>query len=67
MSVCVTAPTTPWPEVPLANSTSQGRSPVDDNPEFFTAIQEQLGLKLEDSKAPLPILVIDSIEPPTPD
>ena len=34
-------------------------------PSFFTAIQEQLGLKLEPAKAQLPILVIDSIQRPT--
>ena len=31
-------------------------------PSFFTAIQEQLGLKLESTKAPLPVLVLDKIE-----
>jgi len=32
---------------------------------FFTAVQEQLGLKLEHAKAQLPILVIDSIQQPS--
>jgi uncharacterized protein (TIGR03435 family) len=32
---------------------------------LFTAIQEELGLKLESSKAPLEVLVIDSIQKPT--
>lgn len=32
----------------------------------FTALQEQLGLRLESSTAPLDVLVIDSISPPTP-
>ena len=35
-------------------------------PDIFTAIQEQLGLKLESTKAPVPVLVIDSVEKPSP-
>jgi len=34
-------------------------------PTIFTAIEEQLGLKLESSKGPVQILVIDSIEKPS--
>jgi len=44
-----------------------GPAPIDDRaPSIFTALQEQLGLKLESTRGQVDILVIDSAERPTP-
>ena len=44
----------------------QGKADADNNaPDLFTALQEQLGLKLEPSKGPVDTLVIDHIEMPS--
>lgn len=48
----------------IPGPTTSAPSP-DDAPEFFTALQEQLGLKLQPEKALVPFFVIDRIERPT--
>jgi uncharacterized protein (TIGR03435 family) len=50
-------PPQPGGTPPIANS---------DAPSVFTAVQEQLGLKLEATKGPVDVLVVDSAEKPTP-
>jgi uncharacterized protein (TIGR03435 family) len=38
---------------------------LESRPDLFTAIQEQIGLKLEAAKAPVEVLVIDKVEKPS--
>ena len=47
------------PDIGPSDSIDSSRFPI------FTALQEQLGLKLESSKGPVEVLVIDSIQRPT--
>ena len=44
---------------------SRRGNPEADDPEIFTAVQDQLGLKLEARQAPIEVLVIDSVQLPT--
>jgi uncharacterized protein (TIGR03435 family) len=51
----------------LAFTKDEQRSATDSSavPSLFTAIQEQLGLKLDAVKAPAPVLIVDRIEKPS--
>ncbi len=54
------------------SAASAGQGPVSasvgdtSKPSIFTALQEQLGLKLESRKAPVQVLVIEHVEQPSP-
>jgi uncharacterized protein (TIGR03435 family) len=49
----------------LAEATDNGSS-TPAGPSLFAALSEQLGLKLKSTKAPIDVIVIDHIDPPTP-
>jgi uncharacterized protein (TIGR03435 family) len=51
---------------PARTAVSGGVPPEVDGPSLFTAVQEQLGLKLEARTEPGDVYVVDAIEKPTP-
>jgi uncharacterized protein (TIGR03435 family) len=56
-----------WSAAPGVDNRGNDR-PVDDaGPSIFTALEEQLGLKLEPSRTAADVVVIDRIARPTPD
>jgi uncharacterized protein (TIGR03435 family) len=44
-----------------------GTLPPDDVAAIFTALQDQLGLKLESSRASFDVVVVDAVRRPMPD
>jgi uncharacterized protein (TIGR03435 family) len=50
---------------PPANAPPAAADPADAPPDIFAAFQQQLGLKLENTKAPVDVIVIDRLEKPS--
>ena len=51
----------------LSATSATGTPSLDGAPPFLAAVQQQLGLRLQSARAPVDVLVIDSVAPPTPD
>ena len=60
-------PVTPGPGGGLAGpaGAAPNSTAADPVPSIFTAVQEQLGLKLESAKGPVEVIVIESVQKPT--
>jgi uncharacterized protein (TIGR03435 family) len=55
-----------WTPQSALSGGGQDIAPTPTAPPLFTAIQDQLGLRFERTKGPVDILVIDHVEPPSP-
>ncbi len=54
-----------WAPDQVAAPGAENAAPAGDGPSIFTALEEQLGLKLVPAKGPVEVIVIDSIERPS--
>ena len=54
-----------FPRASAAQRAAAVAAGADALPDLFTAVQEQLGLKLEATKAPADVLVIDKVSKPS--
>ena len=52
---------------PLGNEPAPAADAFNDRPSIFTALQEQLGLRLESAKGLVDVLVVDAVSAPTAD
>lgn len=52
-------------DTPDSQGTDTSAASGPSEPSLFTALREQLGLRLESKKAPVDLLVIDGIEEPS--
>jgi uncharacterized protein (TIGR03435 family) len=50
--------------LPIPNATALQQSDI---PPLVTAVQDRLGLKLESERAPVDVILVDGVQPPTPD
>jgi uncharacterized protein (TIGR03435 family) len=53
-----------WTPTADSASPAPGAPPADDGPSIFTALQEQLGLKLESARGSADVLIVDAVKRP---